>query len=63
MLVAERAGRRDVLRALDVELLAAGEPGDLLLELGPLDPRREQGLAQLLADLLRGVRDLGDVDM
>src|SRR5262249_45961333 len=46
---------------LDVELLLAREPGDLLLELRFLLALREQHLVELLADLLRGAGDLGDL--
>ena len=61
VLVAQRPGRRDRLGAVDVELLLAREPGDLLLELRALHAGGEQVLAELAPDLLRRRRDLRDL--
>ena len=61
VLVPQRPRRRDRLRALDVELLLVREAGDALLDLGLLQPLLEQHLAELLADLLRGAGDVGDL--
>src|SRR5262249_4156012 len=61
VLVTERARRRDLPRPLDVELLLARQAGGLLLELRLLLALREQHLVELLADLLRGAGDLGDL--